>query len=115
MLTASNWDNLGRFKWVAVKNTLIFIFGLFGCIIGTVISLQRIIENFIKDFKAVDMETSRWTPLNALRHHGQVINVTYLVTSCEMSDSMDDFDHEATAREEKIAGLSSVTEWVIRW
>jgi len=47
--TASNWDNLGRFKWVAVKNTLIFIFGLFGCIIGTVISLQKIIENFIKE------------------------------------------------------------------
>jgi len=47
--TASNWDNLGKFNWVGVKNFLIFLFGLFGCIIGTVIALQNIIENFMKE------------------------------------------------------------------
>ena len=28
--TASNWSNLGRYKWVLVKNVVIFLFGLFG-------------------------------------------------------------------------------------
>jgi len=45
--TASNWDNLGVLKWKAVKNGLIFAFGLFGCIIGTYISLQSIIWCFM--------------------------------------------------------------------
>ena len=47
--TASNWDNLGKFKWKAVKNTLLFVFGFFGCIVGTVIALQNIIENFMRE------------------------------------------------------------------
>lgn len=47
--TASNWDNLGKYKWKAVKNTLLFIFGAFGCVIGTVIALQNIIENFMQE------------------------------------------------------------------
>lgn len=47
--TASNWSNLGKFKWRAIKNAALFAFGLFGCIIGTVIALQDIIENFMKE------------------------------------------------------------------
>jgi len=44
--TATNWADLGRFKWILFKNILIFIFGLFGCIMGTYVALRDIIENF---------------------------------------------------------------------
>merc|ERR1712141_453855 len=36
--TASNWNELGVFNWKIVKNISIFIFGLFGCIIGTIVT-----------------------------------------------------------------------------
>ena len=45
--TAANWHQLGIFKWRAVRNVLIFLFGLFGCVMGTIVSLQDIIENFM--------------------------------------------------------------------
>ena len=44
--TASNWNNLGRYKWVMVKNVIIFLFGLFGCIMGTYVALRDIVVNF---------------------------------------------------------------------
>jgi len=43
---ASNWNNPDNFKRRLVKNCGIFVFGLFGCIIGTYVSLYNIIENF---------------------------------------------------------------------
>jgi len=50
--TAANWNDLGPYNWKGVKNLLIFLFGLFGCIMGTIISLQNIIENFINNAPA---------------------------------------------------------------
>ena len=50
--TASNWNDLGRFNWKGIKNLLIFLFGLFGCIMGTIISLQNIIQNFMNNTPA---------------------------------------------------------------
>jgi len=44
--TATNWADLGRFRWKLIKNILIFIFGLFGCIMGTYVALRDIIERF---------------------------------------------------------------------
>ena len=44
--TASNWNDLGTCSWKAVKNAIIFLIGLIGCIIGTLSSAQRMIENF---------------------------------------------------------------------
>ena len=44
--TASNWSNLGRYKWVLIKNVVIFLFGLFGCIMGTYVALRDIVRNF---------------------------------------------------------------------
>ena len=44
--TASNWSNLGRYKWVLIKNVIIFLFGLFGCIMGTYVALRDIVRNF---------------------------------------------------------------------
>lgn len=44
--TASNWSNLGRFRWILVKNSLIFIVGFVGCIMGTYVALHDIVENF---------------------------------------------------------------------
>merc|ERR1712020_470839 len=45
--TASNWNELGVYNWKMVKNISIFIFGLFGCIIGTIVTLHNIIEKFM--------------------------------------------------------------------
>ena len=50
--TASNWHDLGRFNWKGIKNLFIFLFGAFGCVMGTVISLQNIIENFMNNVPA---------------------------------------------------------------
>ena len=50
--TASNWHDLGRFNWKGIKNFFIFLFGAFGCVMGTVISLQNIIENFMNNVPA---------------------------------------------------------------
>ena len=50
--TASNWHQLGAFKWIGIKNLFIFIFGVFGCVMGTIVSLQNIIENFINNAPA---------------------------------------------------------------
>ena len=44
--TASNWSDLGRFRWILVKNVVIFLFGLFGCVMGTYVALKDIIRNF---------------------------------------------------------------------
>ena len=44
--TASNWSNLGRFRWILVKNSVIFIVGFVGCVMGTYVALHDIIENF---------------------------------------------------------------------
>jgi len=44
--TATNWADLGKFRWKLVKNIFIFLFGFFGCIMGTYVALRDIIENF---------------------------------------------------------------------
>ena len=46
---ASNWNDPDGFKLRLAKNVIIFAFGLFGCIIGTYVSLYNIIENFRND------------------------------------------------------------------
>ena len=46
--TATNWDDLGKYKWKLWKNLFIFIFGLGGMILGTYVSMSNIIENFRK-------------------------------------------------------------------
>ena len=46
---ASNWNEPSHFKRRLVKNLIIFAFGLFGCIVGTYVSLYNIIENFEND------------------------------------------------------------------
>jgi hypothetical protein len=43
---ATNWADLGKFRWKLVKNIFIFLFGFFGCIMGTYVALRDIIENF---------------------------------------------------------------------
>jgi len=50
--TASNWHDLGRYNWRGIKNLFIFLFGAFGCVMGTIISLQNIIENFMNNVPA---------------------------------------------------------------
>merc|ERR1712018_464006 len=44
--TASNWSNLGRFRWILVKNVIIFLVGFVGCIMGTYVALHDIVKNF---------------------------------------------------------------------
>lgn len=44
--TASNWKNLGPCNYKLLKNGLIFVFGLLGCVFGTYVSLRGIINNF---------------------------------------------------------------------
>lgn len=44
--TASNWSDLGHFKWRLVKNVVIFLFGAFGCVMGTYVAMRDIILNF---------------------------------------------------------------------
>jgi len=44
--TATNWADLGRFRWKLIKNIFIFIFGFIGCIMGTYVALRDIIERF---------------------------------------------------------------------
>ena len=39
--TASNWDDLGLFKWKAIKNGIIFVFGLVSCIIATISTVKK--------------------------------------------------------------------------
>jgi proton-coupled amino acid transporter len=46
---ASNWHDQGKFRWRTGKNILIFIFGFFGFVIGTYVSLYNIILNFTQD------------------------------------------------------------------
>ncbi len=63
--TASYWNDLGRYvpwhwhcalillfyvcsrcRFRLIRNALIFLFGLFGCIMGTFTSIRDIVENF---------------------------------------------------------------------
>jgi proton-coupled amino acid transporter len=44
--TASNWNDLGTYNWKAIRNAIIFMFGIIVCIVGTLSSAQRMIENF---------------------------------------------------------------------
>lgn len=44
--TATNWSNLGPGRWILIKNSVVFLFGLFGMIMGTFVALRDIIENF---------------------------------------------------------------------
>lgn len=49
--SASKWPEFresGRGKLQMIKNGLIFLFGFFGCIMGTYVSMVNIIENFKK-------------------------------------------------------------------
>ena len=45
---ASDWErfNETKIKRNCVKNCLIFVFGLFGCVIGTYVSILNIVHNF---------------------------------------------------------------------
>merc|ERR1712150_29196 len=40
--TASNWDDLGKYYWKAVKNGLIFTFGFFGFVVGTWVAAHKL-------------------------------------------------------------------------
>ncbi len=44
--TATNWADLGPCRWKLIRNVFIFLFGLFGCIMGTYVALRDIIERF---------------------------------------------------------------------
>ena len=43
--TASNWKDLGKYNWKAIKNGIIFLFGMIGMIMGTFGCAQKMIEN----------------------------------------------------------------------
>ena len=42
--TASNWNDLGKYNWKAVKNGVIIMIGLFGLVIGTFFITHNIIQ-----------------------------------------------------------------------
>ena len=44
--TATNWSNLGKGRWILWKNIAIFLFGFFGCIMGTYVAMRDIIVSF---------------------------------------------------------------------
>ena len=45
--TACHWNNLGKYNWRAIKNGIIFLIGMGGCIIGSIVSVQHIIKHFV--------------------------------------------------------------------
>ena len=44
--TASHWGDLGRGRWRLWKNSLIFLFGLAGMVLGAYISTVNIVRKF---------------------------------------------------------------------
>lgn len=44
--SASNWSDLGPYRWKLCKNVVIFIFGFSGCLMGTFVAMRDIINNF---------------------------------------------------------------------
>ena len=46
--TAVHWNDLGRLNWKALKNGIIFSFGLLGCLAGAIDSSSRIIEKILE-------------------------------------------------------------------
>ena len=42
--TASNWKDLGKYNWKAIKNGTIFLFGMIGMIMGIVGCVLNIID-----------------------------------------------------------------------
>ena len=43
--TASNWNDLGKYKWKALKNGIIFVLGVIVMLMGTFASLKKMVEN----------------------------------------------------------------------
>lgn len=46
--TVSRWENLGKFKWILWKNTLIVLFGVCSLISGCVVTIFDIVESLHK-------------------------------------------------------------------